>query len=326
MAPSALPDEPAAVQGEKPTVYLLDTFHPAVLAYCQEKFHAILPGTPEHEGWREKARYLLIRGSKLTAEDVAACPKLVAIGKQGVGIDKIDAAACAARRIPIFNTPGVNARAVAELVLTLTTAVARDLGRIGRAQAAGRVVPKETCRGLILHEKTIGIVGMGNIGRTVARMFRGAYDARIVAYDPFLGADAWPDVPHTRAATVDDVLRAADVVTLHVPLTDQTRGLLSYPQFQLMKPTAMVINTARGGIVHEDDLARALQEGLLWGAGLDCHEQEPPSQERYQALWDAGVVSTPHIGAATEQTQIETGTAAAQKLYEFIVGGEQKAA
>jgi phosphoglycerate dehydrogenase-like enzyme len=324
MAPGRLDDngdytvETTSIDSKKPTVYLLDTFHPEAIKYCRKRFNAILPGDAGHENWRQNAEYLLIRSSYLTAEDVAQCPNLKAIGKQGVGIDKIDAKACEERGIKIFNTPGVNARAVAETVLALTMGVAREVPRIVSQQSNGTPVPKETCSGLIIYRKTLGLLGMGNIGEAVARIFRGAFDADIIAYDPFLPADAWSDIPHTRAQTVEEVLRASDVLSLHIPLTPKTRDLITYKEMSTMKPNAIIINAARGGIVNEADLERSLREGLIWGAGLDCHEQEPPTYEKYSALWQQRVLSTPHIGAATSQTQMETAVAAAQRLYEYI--------
>lgn len=306
-------------RSNKPTVWLLDDFHPEVMAFAKQNFNAITKEHPQHSNWRQ-AEYLLVRGSWVTAEDIAQCPNLRAIGKQGVGIDKIDQAACKARGIPILNTPGVNARAVAELVLALTTSVARQVGAVITKQSAGIAVPKEKCSGILLHHKTIGILGMGNIGRCVATIFRGAFEADVVAYDPFLPADAWADIPHTRAESVAEVLEAVDVVTVHMPLTPETRDLISYEQMKTMKSTAIIINTARGGIINEDDLQRALDERLIWGAGLDCHEQEPPSKERYGAFWDKGVVSTPHVGAATGETQMQTGMVAAEKLLAFATG------
>ena len=236
-----------------------------------------------------------------------------------VGIDKIDANACKERGIQIFNTPGVNAQAVAETVLSLTMSVARQVGHITAMQTAGKVVPKETCSGVIIRNKTIGIVGMGNIGQKVAAIFRGGLGCRIVAYDPLLPKDAWADIPHVRAETLEEVLASSDIVTLHIPLLPQTRGLISYPQLSLMKRNAILINTARGGIVNEADLERALEEGLIFGAGLDCHEQEPPTKEKYGKLWATGrVVSTPHIGAATAETQMETAMVAIDRLADYI--------
>lgn len=326
MAPARIiegpPSPPTELQPDKPTVYLLDTFHQDAIKHAQHLFNAILPGTPEHANWREDARYLLIRSSYLTAEDVVSCPNLTAIGKQGVGIDKIDAAACAERGIKIFNTPGVNARAVAELVLSLTTSIARDVPSISNKQQSGQRVPKEACSGLMLYQKTLGIIGMGNIGKTVAKVFKGAFEAPLIAYDPFAPEDAWSDLPHTRARSVEEILNVSDVVTIHVPLTKDTRDLIAYRELSTMKRNAILINASRGGIVNEEDLEKALAEGLIWGAGLDCHEQEPPTKETYGALWSQRVVSTPHIGAATAQTQLETAVAAIDFLNEFIAAGD----
>lgn len=327
MAPALISDEPSSPQqaygSSKPTVYLMDTFHPAAVSHAQKLFNAILPGTPEHQNWRE-AQYLLIRSSWFTAEDVASCPNLRAIGKQGVGIDKIDADACASRDVKIFNTPGVNARAVAELVLSLATSVARDIPSISIRQSQGQRVTKESCSGLVLYQKTIGVIGMGNIGKTVAKIFRGAFEAPIIAYDPFMPADAWSDLPHQRAKTVEEVLQASDVVTVHVPLTPDTRNLIALKELRMMKRTAILINASRGGILHEADLQQGLSEGLIWGAGLDCHEQEPPTQDKYEGLWSQRVVSTPHIGAATAQTQMETAMAAVDLLHRFAVGAMKR--
>ncbi|KAH3938890.1 hypothetical protein HBI56_177590 [Parastagonospora nodorum] len=244
----------------KPTVYLLDRFHPDAEKHAQSLFDAVLPGDSRHAQWREKAEYLLIRGSYLTADDVQSSPRLKALGKQGVGIDKIDATACSERDIKIFTTPGVNAQAVAETVLTLTMSVARQVGHITAQQSHGKLVPKEKCSGLIISGKTVGIVGMGNIGQRVARIFQGGLGCDIVAYDPLLPADAWADIPHTRAKTLDQVLEVSDVFTLHIPLLPQTRNLIGYQQLSQMKSNAIIINAARGGIVNEADLERALNE------------------------------------------------------------------
>jgi phosphoglycerate dehydrogenase-like enzyme len=199
--------------------------------------------------------------------------------------------------------------------------VARDVPAINTKQQAGIRVPKEACSGLMLYQKTLGVIGMGNIGKTAAKIFRGAFEAPLIAYDPFAPADAWSDLSHTRASTLEEVIDAADVITIHVPLTKDTKDLIAYRELSMMKRNAIVINASRGRIVNEGDLERALGEGLIWGAGLDCHEQEPPTKEKYSALWSQRVVSTPHIGAATAQTQMETAKAAVDLLHKFIVAG-----
>lgn len=198
-------------------------------------------------------------------------------------------------------------------------AVAREVGRVIAIQSRGEVIPKSNCSGLIISQKYIGIVGMGNIGQRVAKIFQGGLGCSIVAYDPLLPKDAWADIPHQRAETLEELLKISDVVTLHVPLIPQTRNLISYRELSMMRKNAILVNTARGGIIKEDDLERALKNGLIWGAGLDCHEQEPPTKDRYGGLWETGrVVSTPHVGAATAQTQMETAIAAMDRLSDYI--------
>lgn len=303
----------------RPKLYILDKLHPEAISYAQELFNAVLPSDPEIQNWKENAELLVVRSSYITAEQIGAAKRLKAIGKQGVGLDKIDLTACGRHGVKVFNTPGVNANSVAELVLALTMAVARELGAIQLRQQRGETVPKETCRGQTIRGKTVGLIGMGNISSAVAKMFHAAFDACIVAYDPFLPINAWGDIPHVRAKTIEEVLRSADILSLHVPLTPETRDAIGTREMRLMKPTSIIINAARGGIVNEEDLVAALNEGTIWGAGLDCHVEEPPSLPRYERLWShPRVISTPHIGAATSETQRDTAKAAIKHLFDFV--------
>lgn len=323
MAPGLVHDADAAsTKGSarpKPTIYLLDTFNEAATRHAKDLFNVILPEDDAFREWRQRASAILIRGSYLTAEDIASCPNLVAIGKQGVGIDKIDQEACAKRGIKICNTPGANARDVAELVLALTLTVARGIRSITVRQMT-KPVPKETCNGLTLYKKTLGVIGMGNIGRTVAEIFCGAFDAEVIAFDVFMPDNEWPHLRHDRVRDIQEVIKRADVLSIHVPLTDETRGMISYEELRMMKSDAILINAARGGIVNEADLTKVLAEGHLWGAGLDCHEQEPPSAQKYGSLWEnLNVVSTPHIGAATIRAQTASAMAAVDNLYDYLM-------
>ncbi|KIW11222.1 hypothetical protein PV08_10522 [Exophiala spinifera] len=319
MAPAAVTPPLSPSSEVKPTVYFLDSFDSTATARAESFFRCIHPSDPGHASWRDNAKYLLVRGSYVTADDIAQAPLLRAIGKQGVGIDKIDVAACTAKGIKVFNTPGVNARAVAELVVALTTGLARQIRPVSLKLHEGQVVRKEQCSGLILHKSTIGIIGMGNIGKTVAKIFKGGYESDIVAYDPYMPEGAWEDLPHKRVRNLEDLLAISDVVTIHVPLTSETKDLIGLEQMRTMKPNALLINTARGGIVNEKDLVQALNAGYIWGAGLDCHEQEPPTRERYEELWQhPNVISLPHVGAATAQTQRETALAAVERLWAYV--------
>lgn len=303
----------------KPTIYLLEVFPPKAVEYCQQYFHTILPTDPEITNWKQNATAILVREKIISSEDINGAPNLRVIGKQGVGIDIIDQDACSARGIPILNTPGANAQSVAELVLALTLAVARQLGSIAVKQAAGREVRKEHCSGLMITGKTIGVIGMGNIGLAVARIFQNAFGVNVYAYDPFAPRDAWQDVAHTRVQEVAELLPYVDILTLHLPLNEGTRDLIAWPQLQAMKHDAILINAARGGIVNEIDLLRALQEGVIGGAGLDCHNTEPPVLKKYEKFWATGrVISTPHIGATTKETQVHTATTALNRVYEYL--------
>ncbi|KAH7138451.1 D-3-phosphoglycerate dehydrogenase-like protein [Dendryphion nanum] len=303
----------------KSNIYLLEQFPPQAIQHCQSLFNTILPDDPEIENWRENADSILVREKIISAEDIAKARRLRAIGKQGTGIDIIDQDACAKHGISILNTPGVNAQSVAELVLSLTMAIARQLRDISVKQAAGLEVRKEHCCGTTLIGKTVGIVGMGNIGSAVARMFRGAFGASIYACDPFAPDDIWTDIPHSRVRNWEEMLPHVDVLTLHVPLNAETRGLVGAVQLRSMRPGSILINVARGGIVNENDLIIALEEGWIYGAGLDCHEEEPPTLQKYERLWATGkVVSTPHIGATTAETQVLTSTAAIDRVFKYL--------
>lgn len=306
-------------------MYLLEVFPEDSIRYCQTLFNTILPTDPEVENWRENADAILVREKVISAQDIASACRLRAIGKQGTGIDIIDQEACEKRGIRICNTPGVNAESVAELVLALTMTIARQLRSISVRQAAGEEVRKEHCSGVMLKHKSIGILGMGAIGSAVARMFRAAFDARIFAYDPFAPANAWGDIPHTRVQDFEEMLPHVDMLTLHIPLNNQTRGLIGAMQLAAMKSDAILINVARGGIVDEEALIEALNNGRLFGAGLDCHDEEPPTLQRYERLWKTDkVVSTPHIGATTRETVIRTATAAMDNVYTYLKSADIK--
>ncbi|KAH8595190.1 D-isomer specific 2-hydroxyacid dehydrogenase [Bisporella sp. PMI_857] len=311
-----------AVDAQKPVLYILSEFHPTSVAYAESLFDCIHYDDPLVLKWRSHATAILIKDYYITRSDLEVAPHLRIIGKQGVGIEKIDAVACAEHNVQIFNTPGVNAGAVAEMTMALALSVARKIPGIWVRQVVdGETIRKETCTGLLLTGKTIGIVGMGNIGRAVAKMFVAAFDANVVVYDKHMPDDPhlWRDIPHTRVWTLEEVLKPADVITVHVPLTEETAGMISHAQFALMKKNAILINTARGGIIDEAALREALIRSAIWGAGLDCHEQEPPTREKYQDLWTCGnIVGTPHIAAATDETQIATTNAAIDGIYKFV--------
>ncbi|KAG5827131.1 hypothetical protein H9Q74_002787 [Fusarium xylarioides] len=248
---------------------------------------------------------ILIKDYYITEDDLALAPQLRVIGKQGVGLDKIDVEACKRHNVKVCNTPGVNASAVAEMALCLTLTVAREVPQmVIRQRIQGEAIRKETVAGMLLFKKTIGVVGMGHIGQAVAQMFVGGLQADIIAFDPYFhdSEGPWDTIPHKRVKTLPELLEVADVVTLHVPLT----------------PT-ILINTARGRIVNEEDLADALEKGEIWGAGFDCHCEEPPTLAKYERLWNCPrFVGTPHIAAATDETQIAMINKTTDDIIQFL--------
>ncbi|KFY81182.1 hypothetical protein V499_00008 [Pseudogymnoascus sp. VKM F-103] len=325
MSPSPIPETvpTGSASMQKPSLYILSEFHPVAVKHADTLFNCIHYDDPRATDWRAHASAILVKDYPITAADIAAAPHLRAIGKQGVGTDQINSQACAKADVRLFNTPGVNASAVAELVLGLTLSVARNIPALWHRQLGGERIRKETCNGLLLTGKTIGVIGMGNIGREVARMFASAFAASVVAFDPHApeAPATWEDLTYTRARTLAEVLSVADVVSIHAPLTAETRGLISTEEFILMRPTAILINAARGGIVDEEALEVALKTGQIWGAGLDCHVKEPPTLDRYEGLWESPhLVGVPHVGAATDETQIATTNAATDQLYAYMIG------
>lgn len=307
---------------DKPKLYILSDFHPVAVQHAQELFDCVLYGDPEGENWRNKATAILIKDYHITECDLIASPQLQVIGKQGVGLDKVDVEACNRRGVKICNSPGINAGAVAEMTLCLALSVAREVPQLVlRQRAQGEVIRKETVAGLLLSGKTVGIIGMGNIGQAVARMFVGGLQASIIAFDPYYakGDGPWDAIPHRRVDSLEDLIDVSDVISIHVPLTHETTNLISASEMKRMKRNAILLNTARGGIVNESDLAEALQKGYIWGAGFDCHVQEPPTLELYRDLWDSPrFVGTPHIAAATDETQIATINAAVDGVYRYL--------
>lgn len=220
--------------------------------------------------------------------------RLRVIARYGVGVDNVDLEAAREKGIVVTNTPGANSISVAELALGLILALARQIPEAVEAVHQGKW-PRFA--GLSLEGKSIGILGLGAIGRQLARRLAG-FDCRIVAHDPFVDAAVASDL-HAELTTRDDVLRQADFLSLHLPLLPETRGLVNDTFLGKMKPGSYLINTARGELIDEAALLKALQTGHLKGAGLDAFAIEPPNPKN-PLLTLPQVVATPHLGAQTD--------------------------
>jgi D-3-phosphoglycerate dehydrogenase len=302
-------------------IYVLDSFHPAGIEYAEQRAEVIRLDDPRSRNWHEDAEGIMLRSSKVTADDLAKAKKLRVISKQGVGLDNIDLAAAKARGITVCRTPGVNSEAVAEHALTLALTVGRRVAEFDSRIRSGEKVERANFLGLEAWEKTVGIIGIGNIGKRVARKWHGAFNARILAYDPYVGPETLADVPHQKVKSLAEMLPQVDILTLHLPLTSESRGMIGAAELAMMKPTAILVNAARGGIVNEAALYQALTTGRLFGAGLDVFESEPPTSDN-PLIKLTNVVSTPHAAAGTIETQMRSSMLVAQQLFEALEGRE----
>lgn len=263
---------------------------------------------------------LLVRSAtKVTARVLEAADTLELIGRAGVGVDNVDVPAATARGVVVMNTPTGNTVTTAELAISLICALARHLPRADRTVRAG-TWSKKGLMGTELTGKTLGVIGLGRIGAEVARRGQGLC-MHVVGSDPYLsGTGASSPVQGVDLVELDALLEQADVVTLHVPLLDSTRGLIGAEQIARMKPGARIVNAARGGLIDEAALLSALESGHLAGAALDVFTEEPPTAE-HPLLQRDEVIATPHLGASSKEAQRNVAVQVAQQTATFFLDG-----
>jgi D-3-phosphoglycerate dehydrogenase len=263
---------------------------------------------------------LIVRsGVKVDAQAIAAGAQLRVVGRAGVGVDNIDVAAATAAGILVVNAPTANTIAAAELTVGLIYALSRHIPQAEASLRRGEWRRADFV-GTELRGKTLGIVGLGKIGMAVAQRAR-AMEMTLVGSDPYVSAEVAAE-HGIELIEMDDVLRRADVVTVHVPLLAETRGMIGPEQLGLMKPTAFVINVARGGVIDEAALAEALRDGRIGGAAIDVYAHEPPHDS---PLLDApNTVLTPHLGASTREAQTKAGVEVAEQVLDALAGREAR--
>lgn len=254
---------------------------------------------------------VITRNAGLSSVAIAAAPKLRVISVHGTGHDAVDKIAAAERGIPVCNVPGANARSVAEHALGLALAVARGVAAGDAAERAGRAGFRESARFTELQGRTALIVGWGAIGRELGRILDLAFGMRILVHSPRAA-----DVGGHERVGLEEGLAQADLVSLHTPMRPETRHMMNADRFARMKPGAILVNTAREGLVDEAALAAALTTGHLAGAGLDVYEHGAPTGP----LADLPVVFTPHLGATTEAALIRVAERAALHVIEALAG------
>ena len=255
--------------------------------------------------------------TKITAEVLeAGKPRLKVVGRAGVGVDNIDLEAAKARGIKVVNAPQASTNAVAELAIGMMFALARRLTEADASMKRGEWLKKQLT-GTELHGKTLGVVGMGRIGSRVGALAK-ALGMEIIGYDPLIPAEEISRRGAQPVATLPELYAQADVITLHVPLTPQTRGMVNAEAFAQMKPGVMIICAARGGVIDEDALHEALESGQVGGAGLDVFATEPPGAS--PLVSHPRVVATPHIGAQTKEAQNRVATDIATEVLAALDG------
>ncbi|MEM1845478.1 MAG: hydroxyacid dehydrogenase [Desulfurococcaceae archaeon] len=242
--------------------------------------------------------------------------KLKLIARAGVGLDNIDLDAARERNIVVINAPEAATQSVAELTIGLILSVLRKIAYSDRMMHSGKWVKREAM-GYELNGKTLGIIGMGRIGRAVARIAYYGFNTKIIYYDIVRCPREFEEEVKAKCVDLDTLLRESDIVTIHVPLTPETRYLINEEKLRLMKKTAVLINTSRGEIIDTKALVKALKEGWIAGAGLDVYDQEPLPPDHPLTKLD-NVVLTPHIGASTYEGQMRAGLTIAEKIIEFF--------
>jgi D-3-phosphoglycerate dehydrogenase len=277
-----------------------------------------LTGAALQEAIRAADGVIVRSGTRITADLLEDPGKLRAVVRAGVGVDNIDVAAATRKGIVVMNTPGGNTISTAEHTVAMLMALARHIPVADASLHAGKW-ERGKFVGAQLAGKTLGIVGLGRIGREVARRAAGM-DMKVLGFDPLLAPEQATKLGIESTADLPSLLPRCDFVTVHTPLTDETRNLLGAKELALLPRGAQVLNCARGGIINEDALADALRSGHLAGAALDVFAQEPPPPD-HPLLKLSNVVLTPHLGASTVEAQVSVAREAAQLLIDYLTRG-----
>ncbi len=256
-------------------------------------------------------------GAKLTAEALEGAGKLRAICRAGVGVDNIDIAAASRKGIVVMNTPGANTISTAEHTIALMLALARNIGPAYIAMREGRWERKRLT-GDELCGATLGIIGLGRVGRAVA-VRAAAFGMEVTGFDPFISRDAASRMGVELVEELDAMLGRCDYLTVHIPKSDETKGLIGREEIKRMKPGARIVNCARGEVVDMGAVTEAVEGGMLAGAAFDVYESEPP--EDFSFARDDRILATPHLGASTEAAQTAVGVQAAEQMVEALENG-----
>jgi D-3-phosphoglycerate dehydrogenase len=262
---------------------------------------------------------LLVRTANIPASVIEAGRALRVIARHGVGYDNIDVAAATRRKIPVCITPRANAVSVAEHVLALMLALTKKIVPYDRATRKNNWEIRNSFSAADLDGKILGVIGMGRIGALVCRKAKAAFNMEVLVYSPRASREMIEKAGGKQVPGIPELLKVSDIVTLHVPLTGETVGLIGKAEFHMMKPSAFLINCARGPLVDEKELFRALKEGIIAGAGLDVFDPEPPRADN-PLFGLTNVVLSPHSAGLTAECVMRMASQAAQAIIDVLEG------
>lgn len=266
---------------------------------------------------------LIVRsGTKVTAELIAAAEKLKIVGRAGSGLDNVDTPAATKRGIVVMNTPGGNTVTTAEHTMSMICAMSRRIPQATASVKAGKW-EKEKFMGVELYNKTLGIVGVGQIGGHLTRLAQGI-GMKVIAYDPYLAADRAEKMGVTMME-LPELFKRADIISVHTPLTPETKGIVNAAAIATMKPGVLIVNCARGGIINEADLVEALKSKRVAAAAFDVFEDEPVKADNPLLALD-NFICTPHIGAQTTEAQENVAVGIAEQIVDYFTKGVARGA
>lgn len=262
---------------------------------------------------------VVVRTAPFPGEIIEAADALKVIGRHGVGVDNIDVKTATEKGIVVVYTPDANATSVAEHTITAIGALAKRAVSYDRATREGRWEIRNSYKAVDLDGKILGLVGIGRIGSMVARRVAAAYNMKVIAFDPYIRPETADRLGVSILARMDDVFGQADVVSLHTPLTPETRGLVNEAKLRLMKPTSFLINFSRGEVVNEKALCLALRSGVIAAAAIDVYDPEPPLRDNPLFALE-NILLSPHSAALTEECVIRMATGAAEGVVDVLSG------
>lgn len=300
-------------------VVVTELIHPAPLARLRQEVDVLAWDDPRSADWSQ-ADGMIVRILPITRAQIAAAPRLRVIGKHGIGVNNIDVTAAREKNIQVVYTPTANVNSVAELIVTLMLGLARKLMLNTSLLRAGatKSAPAEVT-GIELQGKTLGLVGLGRISQRTADICRNGFAMNVAAYDPFAPAARFDELGIVRHEKLEALIAASDAIAICVPYSPQTHHLIGAAQLAHCRPGAILINTARGGVVDEAALADALREGRLFGAACDVFETEPPRPD-HPLLALPNFIGSLHVGAATEEALLRVGNAVVSDVLAVLRG------